>query len=60
MWKHKKLLTCGLTENQANNFLKSFWDTINNKNNVSINLLSDKDVQIQQINNDFVVVISVP
>jgi len=58
--KHKKLFTCGLTENQVNNFLKSFWDTINNKNKVSINLLSDKDVQIQQINNDFVVVISVP
>lgn len=60
MWKHKKLFTCGLTENQANKFLKSLWDTINNKNKVSINLLPDKDVQIQQINNDFVVVISVP
>ena len=58
--KHKNLFTCGLTEIQANNLLKSFWDTINNQTKISINLLSDKDVQIQQINNDYIVVINVP
>ena len=58
--KNKNLFTCGLNENQANNLLKSFWDTINNQTKVSINLLSDKDVQIKQIDNDYIVIINVP
>ena len=58
--KNKNLFTCGLNENQANNLLKSFWDTINNQTKVSINLLSDKDVQIHKLNNDYIVVINVP
>lgn len=55
--KNKKLYTCGLNEIQANTLLKSFWDTINNQSKVSINLLSEKDVQIHKIKNDYIVVI---
>ena len=55
--KNKKLYTCGLNEIQANALLKSFWDTINNQSKVSINLLSEKDVQIHKIKNDYIVVI---
>ena len=55
--KNKKLYTCGLNEIQANALLKSFWDTINNQSKVSINLLSEKDVQIHKIKDDYIVVI---
>ena len=55
--KNKKLYTCGLNEIQANILLKSFWDTINNQSKVSINLLSEKDVQIHRIKDDYIVVI---
>lgn len=58
--KNKNLYTCGLTEYQANNLLKSFWDTINNQTKVSINLLSDKNVQIQKINSDYIIIIDIP
>ena len=58
--KNKKLITVGLTDIQAINLVKSFWDLINNQTKLSINLLTDKDVQINQINNDYVVVINVP
>ena len=58
--KNKTLYTSGLTEIEINNLLKNFWDAINNPAKVSINLLSDKDVQIHQINNDYILVINIP
>ena len=39
---------------------KDFWDTINNKNKVSVNLLTDDDVDIFEENNGIIMVIRVP
>ena len=39
---------------------KDFWNTINNKNKVSINLLTDHDVEIFEENNGIIMVIHVP
>ncbi len=39
---------------------KDFWDTINNKNKVSINLLTDNDVEIFEENSGVIMVIQVP
>lgn len=39
---------------------KDFWDTINNKNKVSINLLTDNDVEIFEENSGVIMVIHVP
>jgi len=39
---------------------KDFWDTINNKNKVSVNLLTDNDVEIYEENNSAIMVIHVP
>ncbi len=40
--------------------VKEFWDTINNSNKVSVNILSDKDVTVENAGNDKIVVIRVP
>lgn len=51
--------TTGL-ENEAK-LRKEFWDTINNHNKVSVNLLTDKDVEsYQDKNGDIILVIHVP
>ncbi len=39
---------------------KDFWDTINNKNKVSVNLLTDDDVDTFEENNGIIMVIHVP
>lgn len=39
---------------------KDFWDTIHNKNKVSINLLTDSDVEIFEENSGVIMVIHVP
>lgn len=39
---------------------KNFWDTINNPNKVSVNLLTDNDVRIYEISGDVIMVITVP
>ena len=39
---------------------RDFWDTINNKNKVSINLLTDDDVEIFEENSGVIMVIHVP
>lgn len=39
---------------------KDFWDTIHNKNKVSVNLLTDTDVEIYEENNGIIMVIHVP
>ena len=39
---------------------KDFWDTINNKNKVSVNLLTDNDLEIYGENNSVIMVIHVP
>lgn len=39
---------------------KQFWDTINNKEKVSINLLTEKDVEFCEIDGDVIMIIHVP
>ena len=50
--------TSGLKDESA--ILKSFWDTINNQNKISENLLTDNDVQTFEKDGDLIVVINVP
>lgn len=40
--------------------LKEFWNTINNPNKVSINLLRDKDVKVYKDNDNAIIIIEVP
>ncbi len=40
--------------------IKEFWDIANNPKKVSVNILTDKDVFVQEINGDKIVVINVP
>ena len=39
---------------------KDFWDTLNNKNKVSVNLLTDSDVEVFEEDNGIIMVIHVP
>lgn len=39
---------------------KDFWDCINNRNKVSVNLLIDNDVETYNMNDDVIMVINVP
>ena len=52
--------TTGLTDERK--LLKEFWDTINNRNKVSANILSDKDVKIftEESTGNVIIVIYVP
>ena len=40
--------------------IKEFWDIVNNLNKTSVNVLSSKDVFIQEVDGDHIVVINVP
>ena len=40
--------------------VKEFWDTINNQKKVSVNILSDKDVSIEEVNGCRIIIITVP
>lgn len=40
--------------------IKEFWDIINNPNKTSVNILSGKDVSLQDINGNTIIVINVP
>ena len=40
--------------------LKEFWNTVNNRKKVNINLLSDQDVEIYPMEEDIILVIYVP
>lgn len=44
----------------ATKLRKDFWDTINNKNKVSVNLLTDNDLEIYEENNNVIMAIHVP
>lgn len=43
-----------------NRLIKEFWDTINNPSKVSINILSAKDVYVQNVDGNQIVVIQIP
>lgn len=40
--------------------IKEFWDIVNNPNKTSVNILSSKDVFVQEVNGNHIVVINVP
>ena len=40
--------------------IKEFWDIVNNHQKVSINLISSKDIAIQEVNGNHIIVIYVP
>ena len=40
--------------------IKEFWDIINNPKKVSVNILSDKDVYVQEIEGKNIIVINIP
>ena len=52
------LETINLTDPEK--MVKEFWNTVNNDTKISINLLSDKDVFIQEVNGNRIIVINVP
>ena len=52
--------TTGLNYADREKLLKQFWDTINNRKKVNINILEDNDVETYDVNGDLVIVIYVP
>lgn len=54
----KTLRVNGLSDPEK--MIKDFWDIINNINKVSVNILSEKDVTIENINGKSIVAIRVP
>lgn len=44
----------------ADKILKEFWDTINNRNKVSRNLLREDDVYTNEIDGNTIIIIEVP
>ncbi|WP_455057852.1 ATP-binding protein [Jutongia sp.] len=52
--------TTGLDISDRGKLLKDFWDTINNRKKVNINLLHDNDVETYDVNGDLIIVIYVP
>lgn len=57
-WPDKSLHTVNLPDPEK--LLKEFWDIVNNPNKVSVNILSSKDVFVQDINGDRIIVINIP
>ena len=52
--------TTGLQNCDERKLLKEFWDMINNRKKVSLNLLSDDDVETYAVGEDLIIVIYVP
>ncbi len=57
--KENKICSLEGIEN-TNNILKDFWNTINNKEKVSSNILDDDDINVADIENKRIIIISVP
>ena len=57
-YKDKSLHTVDLPDPEK--LVKEFWDLVNNPNKASVNVLSSKDVAIQEVNGDHIIVITVP
>ena len=56
--KDKTLHTVDLPDPER--LVKEFWDLVNNPNKASVNILSSKDVTIEHVNGDHIIVIHVP
>ena len=57
-WADKSLHTVDLPD--PDRLIKEFWDIVNNPNKTSVNVLSSKDVFVQEVDGDHIVVIHVP
>ena len=57
-WPDKSLHTVNLPDPER--LIKEFWDIVNNPNKTSVNILSSKDVFVQEVDGDRIVVINVP
>ena len=57
-WADKSLHTVDLPD--PDRLIKEFWDIVNNPNKTSVNVLSSKDVFVQEVDGDHIVVIRVP
>ena len=57
-WPDKTLHTIDLPD--PDQLIKEFWDIVNNPNKTSVNLLSSKDVFVQEVDGNHIVVINVP
>ncbi len=56
--KDKSFSTVDLPDPDA--LIRDFWNTINNPSKASVNILSNKDVYVQEVNGDHIVVIHIP
>jgi len=54
----KSLHVCGVEDPEK--FIKEFWDTVNNRQKVNHNILTDHHVQAEQMNGKTIITISVP
>ena len=52
--------TTGLKKKDARKLIKNFWDTINDRKKVSINLLTDRDLETYEVGEDLILAIRVP
>lgn len=57
-WDDKSLHPVDLPDPEK--LIKEFWDIVNNPNKTSVNLLSSKDVFVQDVDGNHIVVIQVP
>lgn len=57
-WPDKTLHAVDLPD--PNKLIKEFWNNVNNPNKTSVNLLSSKDVFVQEVGGNHIVVINVP
>ena len=58
--KDRSWKPAGLTEEEADKLIKDFWDIVNNRQKVSINILKDSDITSYTVDDSYVVVITVP
>lgn len=56
--RHHNLIATGVRDPER--MVKDFWDTVNNRNKVSANVLDEEDVSIEQLGNASIVVVRVP
>lgn len=52
--------TTGLKKKDTRKLIKNFWDTINDRKKVNINLLTDSDIEPYEVGEDLILVIHVP
>lgn len=57
-WPDKTLHTVDLPD--PDRLIQEFWDIVNNPNKASVNILSSKDVFVQEVDGNHIVVINVP